>query len=150
MRSLLGDERADVILCGHTHLPRVLPLADGTTVINPGSVGLPTYDHDLPVPHVMESGSPLARYALLHRTVAGWAPALRAIPYPWAAAAGAAVSSGWSGRAHHLRRPRVIPQATLRTPTSTQPGGVRGWPQPDQRESSFQTEASNSDASRLC
>ena len=68
----------------------MLPLADGATVINPGSVGLPAYDHDAPVPHVMESGSPLARYALLPRTVAGWAPELRAIPYPWATAAAAA------------------------------------------------------------
>jgi diadenosine tetraphosphatase ApaH/serine/threonine PP2A family protein phosphatase len=94
VRDLLGDERAAVVLCGHTHLPRVLPLADGTTVINPGSVGLPAYDHDFPVPHVMESGSPLARYALLHRSTAGWAPELRAIPYPYAAAAAAARERG--------------------------------------------------------
>ena len=94
VRALLGDLRADIVLCGHTHLPRVLPLADGTTVVNPGSVGLPAYDHDVPVAHVMESGSPLARYALLHRTPTGWAPELRAIPYPWAAAAAAARERG--------------------------------------------------------
>jgi predicted phosphodiesterase len=56
VRDLLGKQPAVVVLCGHTHLPRVLPLADGTTVINPGSVGLPAYDHAAPVPHVMESG----------------------------------------------------------------------------------------------
>jgi predicted phosphodiesterase len=94
VRGLLGDERAVVVLCGHTHLPRVLPLADGTSVVNPGSVGLPAYDHDVPVPHVMESGSPLARYALLHPTATGWAPELRAIAYPWAAAAAAARERG--------------------------------------------------------
>jgi predicted phosphodiesterase len=94
VRDLLGDEQADVVLCGHTHLPRMLPLADGTTVINPGSVGLPGYDHHFPVAHVMESGSPLARYALLHLTPTGWSPELRAIPYPWATAAAAARDRG--------------------------------------------------------
>jgi predicted phosphodiesterase len=67
VRLLLGDVGAELVLCGHTHLLRLLPLADGPTVVNPGSVGLPAYDHDIPFAHVMESGSPQARYALLKR-----------------------------------------------------------------------------------
>jgi predicted phosphodiesterase len=57
------DER--LILCGHTHIPRQVKLADGRTVANPGSVGLPAYDWDRPHFHVMETGSPAARYAVV-------------------------------------------------------------------------------------
>ena len=32
---------AEMILCAHTHIPRVLRLRDGRLVVNPGSVGLP-------------------------------------------------------------------------------------------------------------
>ncbi|MGH2896718.1 MAG: metallophosphoesterase family protein, partial [Solirubrobacteraceae bacterium] len=80
--------------CGHTHLPRLLPLADGTIVVNPGSVGLPAYADDTPWPHLMESGSPHARYALLRRRVAGWEVELRAISYPWDQAAATALARG--------------------------------------------------------
>lgn len=90
VRDLLGVQRATIVLCGHTHLPRVLPLPDGTTVVNPGSVGLPAYDTALPVAHVMESGSPHARYALLRRRSDGWTVELRTVTYPWAEAAAAA------------------------------------------------------------
>lgn len=54
-----------LILCGHTHIPRQVKLADGRTVANPGSVGLPAYDWDRPYHHVMETGSPDARYAIV-------------------------------------------------------------------------------------
>lgn len=52
-------------LCGHSHLARLLWLADGRIVANPGSVGLPAYADPLPHWHVMEAGSPRARYALV-------------------------------------------------------------------------------------
>jgi predicted phosphodiesterase len=32
---------ASLILCGHTHIPRVVRLRDGRLVVNPGSVGCP-------------------------------------------------------------------------------------------------------------
>lgn len=38
-QSHFGGTRADIILCGHTHLPGVRRTSDGTVVINPGSVG---------------------------------------------------------------------------------------------------------------
>jgi len=48
----LGDAaRWPVILCGHTHVPRLIQLKNGPLILNPGSVGLPAYDDDLPVPH---------------------------------------------------------------------------------------------------
>ncbi len=54
-----------VILCGHSHLPRTIYLPQGKLIINPGSVGLPAYTMDTPVPYAMESGSPHAKYAVL-------------------------------------------------------------------------------------
>lgn len=66
-------------LCGHTHLPRVVTLPDGRVVANPGSVGLPAYEDDLPSYHVVETGTPHARYLIAERREAGWAVELCAI-----------------------------------------------------------------------
>lgn len=79
VRALLDNISAELVLCGHTHLPRVLPLAADKVVANPGSVGCPAYDHDAPRPHVMESGSPHARYALLRRRGDVWEVELRTV-----------------------------------------------------------------------
>lgn len=91
---LLADVEAELVLCGHTHVPRLLPLDGGPTVVNPGSVGLPAYDHDVPFPHVMQSGSPHARYALLERRDGSWQVQLRAVAYDWAKAAALARAHG--------------------------------------------------------
>ena len=93
-----------LILCGHTHVPRLLRLADGRLVVNPGSVGLPGFDDDHGHPHVIENRAPHARYALLERGAAGWSVTLRAVAYDWEAAA---------RRAERERRPDWA--ATLRT-----------------------------------
>jgi predicted phosphodiesterase len=79
-------ERATLVLCGHTHVPRVcavaLPERGRTiTVVNPGSVGLPAYDDEHPHFHHIETGSPHARYALITRSAAGWDVQLRAVAY---------------------------------------------------------------------
>ena len=56
----------NTILCGHTHVPRILKLFNrNQLIINPGSVGLPAYDDELPFYHKMESDSPFAKYAIL-------------------------------------------------------------------------------------
>ena len=41
--------------------------ARGQLIVNPGSVGLPGYDDTVPIPHVIETGSPDARYAIIER-----------------------------------------------------------------------------------
>lgn len=74
----------DVLLCGHTHVPRSLRLADGRLVVNPGSVGLP-----------MEIGSPDARYAIIEKRRAGWNTELRAVAYDHTAAAKQALDKGY-------------------------------------------------------
>lgn len=61
----LGPRSDRLIACGHTHVPRVVTLDSGQVITNPGSVGLPAYDDDLPFPHKIENGSPSARYGII-------------------------------------------------------------------------------------
>jgi putative phosphoesterase len=71
-----------LILCGHTHVPRLVRLADGRLVVNPGSVGNPAYaDPRPPRPYGLSTGLPDARYALLTRRDGGWRAELRHVPY---------------------------------------------------------------------
>lgn len=79
----LGQVRAEVIACGHTHVARSVRTLQGQLIVNPGSVGQPAYEDDYPYPHVVESGSPDARYAILEKTQTGWTASLMTIPYAW-------------------------------------------------------------------
>ena len=94
---------AGTILCGHSHVPRLVRLEDGTLVLNPGSVGLPAYhDSDHRFPHVIEVGSPHARYALIDRAGRGWNATFRTVDYDWDAAARAASKGNRPDWAHAL------------------------------------------------
>jgi len=90
---LLGTDPAAVTFCGHTHVPRVVAMGD-RLVVNPGSVGLPAYNESAPWPHVMEAGSPHARYVLLRRGSQGWEIEQVLVPYPWKEAAARAHRNG--------------------------------------------------------
>jgi predicted phosphodiesterase len=59
----LGNCAYPVVLCGHTHVPRIMQ-SGATLVVNPGSVGLPGY-----------------RDAVLEKTGGDWQVDLRALPY---------------------------------------------------------------------
>ena len=72
---------ASLILCGHTHIPRVVRLRDGRLVVNPGSVGCPGYEYPKPVFHRVQTGTPDACYAILERTSRGWSATFRYVPY---------------------------------------------------------------------
>jgi predicted phosphodiesterase len=85
---------ASLILCGHSHIPRVMRLRTGQVVVNPGSVGIQAYQGHDPAPHVVEAGSPHARYAILESTPWGWKADLVAVPYDWDAAAKLAAHNG--------------------------------------------------------
>jgi len=76
-----------LILCGHTHIARAVRLADGRLVVNPGSVGSPGYRDIHPYPHVIEAGTPEARYAILEWAAGGWRATFRHVPYDHAAMA---------------------------------------------------------------
>jgi len=94
---------ARTILCGHSHVPRLVRLEDGTLVLNPGSVGLPAYhDSDHRFPHVIEVGSPHARYALIDPAGRGWNATFRAVDYDWDAAAQVASKGNRPDWAHAL------------------------------------------------
>ncbi|MFB2553882.1 metallophosphoesterase family protein [Ensifer soli] len=89
-----------VLLCGHSHLPRSVLLANGRLLVNPGSVGCPAYADDTPFPHRVETGSPRARYATLARDVSGWRATFHEIAYDHAAMASLARARGrqdWAG-----------------------------------------------------
>lgn len=101
--NILGATTAGLILCGHTHLPRVVTLPDGRWVVNPGSVGLPAYDDDQPFPHKIEAGSPHTRYAIVEQTSTGWMATLKAVAYDWESTAARAEENGWPAWARALR-----------------------------------------------
>jgi predicted phosphodiesterase len=101
------DADAALLLCGHTHVPR-LAMRGALQVANPGSVGLPAYDDDHPVPHVVENGTPQARYAIVeHDGAAGWRVTLRAVDYDFEPAARRAAANGRPDWADALRTGRV-------------------------------------------
>ncbi|MGJ4992967.1 metallophosphoesterase family protein [Bradyrhizobium sp. HKCCYLS3077] len=83
-----------LILCGHTHTARAVRLRDGRLIVNPGSVGSPGYSYNVPHPHVVQAGSPDARYAILELTPAGWSVSFRHVPYDNSAMAELARANG--------------------------------------------------------
>jgi predicted phosphodiesterase len=89
-----GSCDAALILCGHTHVPRVVRLDGGRIVVNPGSVGLQAYQDDEPFHHIMQTGSPEARYAILERAGDRWTAELIRVEYDWREAAGLAAERG--------------------------------------------------------
>jgi hypothetical protein len=107
---LAGVGGASVVLCGHSHVPRIVTIG-GVLVVNPGSVGWPAYRDTQPAPHWVEVGSPHPRYALLTRTDAGWAPQLRAVRSDWDAAARQAERHRRSDIARAARTGRVLSAA---------------------------------------
>ena len=99
----LGEERSELVCCGHTHIPRVLRSARGQWLVNPGSVGLQAWDDDHPEPHVAEMGSPDARYAIAEKTAQGWRVTSISVPYDHEAAARIATRNGREDWARWLR-----------------------------------------------
>jgi len=85
---------ASLILCAHTHIPRVVRLRDGRLVVNPGSVGCPGYDGQKPVYHKVQTGTPDACYAILERSPQGWRASFRYVPYDHMAMAELARANG--------------------------------------------------------
>ena len=82
-----GGCDASLIFCGHSHIPRLARLQSGQLIVNPGSVGVQAYEGHHPGPHIVEVGSPHARYAIAERSSEGWTVDFIAVPYDWEAAA---------------------------------------------------------------
>jgi len=96
-----------LILCGHSHLPRTAQISGRRMIVNPGSVGCPAYDDDLPFPHKMETGTPAASYALIEKHGPEWDVTFRLIPYAHHAAAAMALAKGRPLWAQALETGRV-------------------------------------------
>jgi predicted phosphodiesterase len=85
---------ASLILCGHTHIPRVVRLRDGRLVVNAGSVGCPGYRGAAPVAHVVETGTSHACYAILERAAGAWQATIRYVAYDHMSMAALAARNG--------------------------------------------------------
>jgi diadenosine tetraphosphatase ApaH/serine/threonine PP2A family protein phosphatase len=83
-----------LILCAHTHIARAVRLGDGRQVVNPGSVGGPGFSYHVPFPHVIEAGTPDARYAILELISGSWSVTFRHVPYDNAAMSALARQNG--------------------------------------------------------
>ena len=89
----LGDVRAELVLCGHSHHQHVASDRTGRLVLNPGSVGCPRYsDNDDRL--LNEAGSPHARYAVATRGRSGWSVELVVLEYDWSEVARRASENG--------------------------------------------------------
>jgi len=104
---LAKSVRHPVIVCGHSHTPRLVSLPNGQMIVNPGSVGLPAYSDDAPVAHVMETYSPHACYAILTKTGAGWDVSFERVAYDYEPASRCAASMGRNDWARAIATGRV-------------------------------------------
>lgn len=86
--------KAEITLCGHSHLPRVVALEDGRLIVNPGSVGLQAYEASTPFPHKVENVSPHARYAIVEKRAGNWRCEMITVEYDWGSMAVLAESRG--------------------------------------------------------
>ena len=103
IRERLGDVQARVVLCGHSHQQHLIQIPDGPLILNPGSVGCPSYDDPGNDPHVSEAGSPHARYAVLTIDEHQVSAEMLAIPYDWDAASAQAEKNDRPEWAYGLR-----------------------------------------------
>lgn len=94
IRAKLSDVGASLILCGHTHTPRVVHLSERQLAINPGSVGVQAF------PGLTVTGSPHARYALATLLNGTWQVTQHVLCYDWSAAGEQASANGF-GNWHH-------------------------------------------------
>ena len=86
IRTRFGITQFPLMLCGHSHVQRIVEIDETIMIVNPGSVGLPAYEDNSPAPHVIESGSPHARYAILQHAES-WTVELISVPYNFQRAA---------------------------------------------------------------
>jgi putative phosphoesterase len=110
IKQRLGNAEEKLILCGHTHIPRLITV-DGVQIVNPGSVGLQGYDDVSPSLHYMETGSPHARYALLDQQRLGWRVTFIALEYDWHSASREAALANRPDWGHALATGYALRQA---------------------------------------
>jgi len=105
------DINERIILCGHSHVNRVIYLSNDKIILNPGSVGLPAYLGNGKHRFAMESMTPHAKYAIID--VDGPAISIEQMhcAYDWQTASAAARSNGsdnWAEFLLHGRMPKAL------------------------------------------
>ena len=98
----LAGTQAALVLCGHTHIPRIVSLSGVAVVVNPGSVGLQAYDDTWTALHYVETGTPHARYALIDWDAKVKRVEFIALEYDWDSAAREAAQASRPDWAHAL------------------------------------------------
>lgn len=91
-----------IILCGHSHVNRVIWLSNGKIILNPGSIGLPAYLGNDKVRFAMESMTPHAKYAIIYAGKNSINIEQINCAYDWNAAAATALKNGREDWAHGL------------------------------------------------
>lgn len=91
-----------VILCGHSHVNRVIWLGNGKIILNPGSVGLPAYLGTGEHRFAMESNTPHAKYAIVSVDAERINIEQVLCAYDWNAASQAALTNGNADAARFL------------------------------------------------
>ena len=104
----LHGQLSKVILCGHSHTARAVQTSSNQLIINPGSVGLPAYTDDEPVPHSMESYCPHASYAIVEHSKNGWLAQHIKVAYDYELAATKALQENRPDWAHFLSTGRRL------------------------------------------
>ncbi|MCP4724688.1 MAG: metallophosphoesterase family protein [bacterium] len=107
-QNILKNIDRKIILCGHSHVPGSVQLPDGRIIINPGSVGIQAYTDDLPYPHIMETGTPHARYCIIQIENRGVRFEHISVPYDWETASITAEKNGRKDWAFWLKTGRAI------------------------------------------
>jgi diadenosine tetraphosphatase ApaH/serine/threonine PP2A family protein phosphatase len=102
-----GGIAQPLMLCGHSHIAREVRLGDGRLIVNPGSVGSPGYRDIHPFPHVIEVGTPDARYAILEFSNGEWRAIFRQVAYDHEAMAAMARRNGQPELASALATGRI-------------------------------------------
>lgn len=105
------DIKERIILCGHSHVSRVVYLSNDKIILNPGSVGLPAYLGTGEHRFAMESMTPHAKYAVVD--VDGPAIGIELVncAYDWHTASAAARSNGnenWAQFLLYGRMPKAL------------------------------------------
>ena len=106
------DIKERIILCGHSHVNRIIYLSNDKIILNPGSVGLPAYlgqkyEHRF----AMESMTPHAKYAIVHVTGSQVNIEQVQVTYDWQTASETARSNGnpnWAEFLLHGRMPKDL------------------------------------------
>lgn len=106
--TLLQGIASPLILCGHSHIPKTVFLAQtGQTIVNAGSIGLQAYHDDEPHINNIENGRTEASYAIIEKKSDGWSVEHKRVVYDFEKAAFFAGKNGRDDWEYALATGRV-------------------------------------------